>query len=103
MQGQTRPDGAASQDLANDGKGDMAEIWKIGDLVQTNLEHAWVYEGTEREGLMGAIRAGTVIGVPDATIRQGFGTLLVRWESLTKTPLKRSDWWTHSDLIVRIE
>ena len=79
----------------------MSREWKVGDKVQTNLEHAWVYEGTEREGLMGRIRTGMVINVPDATYRQGAGTLLVRWESLTAQPLKRSDWWTHSDLIVR--
>lgn len=81
----------------------MATIWKIGDRVRTNLDHAWVYEGTEREGLMGRDRRGVVLDVPDATVRQGDGTLLVRWESLTQTPLKRTDWWTHSDLIVRVE
>ena len=80
----------------------MATRWKVGDKVKTNLEHAWVYEGTEREGLMGRNRTGIVVEVPDATTRQGEGTLLVRWESLTDVPLKRSDWWTHSDLIVRI-
>jgi uncharacterized protein YdaU (DUF1376 family) len=48
MQGQTRPDGAASQDLANDGKGNMAEfpalpLWTdayLGDTAHlTNEEH----------------------------------------------------------------
>lgn len=75
--------------------------WKVGDRVHTNLEHGWVYAGTERQGIMDKFRFGTVIEVPDATVRQGEGTLLVRWESLTKIPLSRSDWWTHSDLIVR--
>jgi hypothetical protein len=77
----------------------MARIWKIGDRVRTNLDHAWVYAGTEWEGLMSRDRAGVVLEVPDATIRQGEGTLLVQWESLTSGPLKRPVMWTHSDLI----
>ena len=80
----------------------MPEIWKPGDRVATNLQHAWVYEGTECENLMGRERFGTVLEVPDATRRAGYGTLLIRWESLTRIPLKRSDWWTHSDLIARV-
>ena len=79
----------------------MSENWNAGDRVKTNLEHAWVYEGTEREGLMGRSRYGVVIFVPDATRRAGAGTLLIRWESLTAQPLRRSDWWTHSGLIER--
>jgi hypothetical protein len=75
--------------------------WAIGDRVATNLEHAWVYEGTEREGLMGKPRRGVVIDLTEHTKREGEGLLLVRWESLTAVPLKRSDWWTHSNLITR--
>jgi hypothetical protein len=37
MQGQTRPDGAASQDLANDGKGDMAEF----SVRPSRMSSAW--------------------------------------------------------------
>jgi hypothetical protein len=122
---ETRPEGATNADEpltdnANTGgprmavganispQGDSAnayliQVWKPGDRVQTNLEHAWVYEGTERENLMGRLRFGTAIEVPDATRRAGHGTLLIRWESLTQVPLKRSDWWTHSDLIVKAD
>lgn len=75
--------------------------WKIGDRVRTNLKTAWVWEGTECEGLMGKHRFGTVIEIPWEVEHTGAGTLLVRWESLTKIPLKRSDWWTHTKLILR--
>ena len=73
--------------------------WKVGDVVETNLDHAWVYAGTEREGLMSRKRRGVVIEVPLATKTQGKGTVLVKWESLTAQPLARADWWTHTDLI----
>jgi hypothetical protein len=77
--------------------------WRIGDRVSTNPDLAWVYEGTEKANLMGRYRLGTVIKVPDGTARTGVGTLLVCWESLTEQPLKRCDWWTHSNLILRAE
>ena len=81
----------------------MSEIWSVGDKVTTNLEHAWIYVGTERECLMGKLRAGTVVRVPECTNRDGSGTLLIEWESLTPVPLKKPTWWTHSDMIERAE
>lgn len=76
-------------------------LWNVGDKVRTNLDHAWVYAGTERQGLMGKSRSGTVIEVPQDAANTGRGLLLVRWESLTSKPLDRAEWWTHSDLILR--
>jgi len=80
---------------------DNHQVWTVGDRVKTNLDHAWVYAGTERESLMSLERNGTVVQVPLETQAQGYGTVLVRWESLTSKPLKRSEFWTHTDLIVR--
>jgi hypothetical protein len=77
--------------------------WNVGDIVETRPEDAWVYEGTEKENLMGRKRRGTVIEVPWAARETGAGTLLVRWESLTAVPLKRSDWWTHTDFLRKAE
>jgi hypothetical protein len=77
----------------------MTPRFNIGDTVFTNLEHAWIYEGTEREGLMSKRRRGVVVDMTEHCKREGSGLLLVRWESLTAVPLKRSDWWTHSDVI----
>lgn len=78
----------------------MIPRFSIGDTVFTNLDHAWIYEGTEREGLMGKKRRGSVVDTTDHYNREGSGLLLIRWESLTKIPLKRADWWTHSDVIL---
>lgn len=79
----------------------MGSAWQVGDKVETNLEHAWVYAGTEREYLMGRRRTGRVVEVPLSVKTSGEGTLLIKWDSLTPTPLKRSEWWTHSSLITR--
>ncbi len=79
----------------------VQSVWNIGDKVRPDLDSAWVYGGTEHEDIMNKDRPGTVVFVPDATVRHGGGTLLVEWESLTETPLKQPIRWTHSDLIVR--
>jgi hypothetical protein len=77
--------------------------WNVGDRVETKPELAWVYDGTEKQGLMSKRRRGTVVEVPWAARKTGAGTLLVRWESLTQVPLKRTDWWTHTNFLRKLE
>ena len=77
----------------------MPKELQVDGRVRANLDHAWVYEGTEREGLMGRHREGVIIEVTDHAKRHGEGLVLVRWNSLTSQPLKRPDWLTHSSLI----
>ena len=76
--------------------------WKVGDVVTPDLEHSWVYVGTEWEDLMSKPRKGVVVEVPMSVTAQGHGTVLVQWESLTKTPLKRPLKWTSTGLVRRV-
>ena len=88
-------------DSANHYPNDPVSGWKVGDRVTPNPDRAWVHDGTEFQEIMNKPRLGTVISVPPATRDAGIGTLLVRWESLTRQPLKRAEYWTHSSLVVR--
>lgn len=73
----------------------------VGDRVATNLDHAWLWRGTEAEGLMGKARSGTVVELPWAYRHHGIGTIRVRWDSLTGSDNSGDNWlrWVHSNLI----
>lgn len=73
---------------------------KVGDIVWTNLEHAWLWEGTEHQHLMGKKRRGRIVEVPWAANAAWSGTVLVQWESLTDVPLRDGKCWVHSGLLV---
>lgn len=85
-------------------KGPISQI-AIGDLVTPNLEHSWVYNGTEKEAAMSAARTGTVIELDWASARNGTGLVRVRWNSLTDTPLleHRAVMWIHTDQMLFAE
>lgn len=75
---------------------------KVGDVVQTNLEHAWLWRGTEHEHLMDKPRTGRVINLPWTYQNERAGTIQVRWDSLTGSDNRGPNWltWVHSDLII---
>ena len=73
----------------------------VGDTVTPNLEHSWVFVGTEFEPLMSAVRTGTITVVPWAVGHFGTGTVRVVWKSMSNQPLlpHRAAMWVHTDLI----
>lgn len=79
--------------------------WKIGDRVRNLTDCAHLYEGTPWAEKLAIPRDGTVVTVPWYAGHCGEGTLLVRWDSLTKQAGKPENWtrWMHSDHIEKIE
>lgn len=75
---------------------------KSGDIVRTNLDHAWLYASTKFADKMSVDRTGTVEHVPMPCCDTGRGTMQVRWNSLDGSPnTDDANWlmWVHTDLI----
>lgn len=74
-----------------------------GDRVRTNLDHAWLWNGTEWKDKMNKPRTGTVEFVPWYAANAGKGTIQVRWDNLSDAPnTDDKTWlmWVDSSLIV---
>lgn len=73
----------------------------VGDTVRNKPELGHLWAGTGWYEKMQRPRIGTVARVPDALRREGSGTVLVEWKSLTGP----ETWtmWTHTDLIEKAD
>jgi hypothetical protein len=71
----------------------------IGQRVKTKPGIARLYEGTPWEAKFQAPRGGTIEQVPWFARQNGYGTLYVRFDSLTGSNADDANWcrWMHSD------
>lgn len=75
---------------------------EVGQVVRNRLDRAWIYAGTKHAKRMARERTGTIVEVPLFARENGFGTVRVRWDSLSGVSNASDDWcmWVHTNGLI---